>query len=985
MIKFKAKEQPKASPQRKVAEQLLSQLKNTLEMEAGRGNITIGHFLTARNSGDPEAFAPQRQPGSGFYSLEGVVATGGMGAVLKAQDNNLARTVALKVMLNSAEATDQAVYSFVAEAQITGQLEHPNIVPLHDIGVAADGTIYYTMKLIEGRTLRDILKDIRDGNAETLQRFPLDKLLTIFQKVCDGIAYAHSRRVVHRDLKPDNVMVGAFGEVLVLDWGLAKVLPEPGQADTEEHGAEFSGPLPSGGGGDVMATMAGQVKGTPNYMSPEQAEGRVADIDTRSDIYALGGILYCILTTQPPITGANLDEILSKVTAVDAKNESSASPAIIAPSLYNAMDVQHPSGSPAPHCPGGRVPEALSAVTMKCLARSREARYQTVEELQADIAAFQGGYATRAQDANIFTVLKLMMQRNKKEVFMAGFGLLAVILTGLGFLGKVKLSEIKAQDALKQAKQKVDELRQTAPSFAVVAQAELRKLNFTNALANVEQAIKLDATNADFHNIKGDIYMSQLQIAEARKSYEKAAEYGSKSPAATRSSSLCAAILRDNADPTKLTDKSKRDIYELFREQGRVEEAGRIFAMVAATDTQIVVGLRRQLANAGIKPELLERDSSGRYSLDLSDHPVADLRGLVNVPLASLDLTGSTNITDLSPLKGMPLATLDLSGIPGLSDLGPLKGMQLTSLNLKGCASVLDLAPLGGMPLTRLDLSDTKIADLKPLAGLKIEWLDAANSQVRDLAPLAGMPLRWLSLERTKVINITPLKGAPLVFLNINNTSVRDIAVLAGMPLTTNLMSQTLVREIVALKGMRLQHLTCYKTPVQDLTPLAGMTSLRHLDLREAGITSIAPLAGMPLDALKLADTQISDIEPLRGAPLTLELDLSGTRVASLEPLRGAPLQYLNLSKVPVTSLGPLAGMPLKVLRMDSLPTQPDLNPLWECQDLEQLAIPFPSPSVVALRQLPKLKRLDYYVPVDNWSRAKTPAEFWKDWDARNR
>jgi hypothetical protein len=101
--------------------------------------------------------------------------------------------------------------------------------------------------------------------------------------------------------------------------------------------------------------------------------------------------------------------------------------------------------------------------------------------------------------------------------------------------------------------------------------------------------------------------------------------------------------------------------------------------------------------------------------------------------------------------------------------------------------------------------------------------------------------------------------------------------------------------------------------------------------------------------------------------------------------LRGAPLQYLNLSKVPVTSLGPLAGMPLKVLRMDSLPTQPDLNPLWECQDLEHLAIPFPSPSVVALRQLPKLKRLDYYVPVDNWSRAKKPAEFWKDWDARNR
>ena len=141
--------------------------------------ITIGHFLAARGSQDRNAFAPQTQAGTGFYSLESVVATGGMGAVLKAKDNNLARTVALKVMLNSANANEHTVFNFVAEAQITGQLEHPNIVPLHDIGVAADGTIYYTMKLIEGRTLRDILKDIREGNQDTIQCFPISRLLTI--------------------------------------------------------------------------------------------------------------------------------------------------------------------------------------------------------------------------------------------------------------------------------------------------------------------------------------------------------------------------------------------------------------------------------------------------------------------------------------------------------------------------------------------------------------------------------------------------------------------------------------------------------------------------------------------------------------------------------------------------------------------------------------------------------------------------------------
>jgi len=977
MIKFKAKEQAKVSPQRKAAEQLLTQLKRTLEMEAGRGNITIGHFLSARGSQDRDAFAPQTHPGTGFYSLEGVVATGGMGAVLKAQDNNLARTVALKVMLNSADANDQTVFSFVAEAQITGQLEHPNIVPLHDIGVAADGTIYYTMKLIEGRTLRDILKDIRDGNADTIQRFPIARLLTVYQKVCDGIAYAHSRRVVHRDLKPDNVMVGEFGEVLILDWGLAKVLPEPGQADTEEQGAEFTGGLP-GAGADAMATMAGQVKGTPNYMAPEQAEGRVADIDTRSDIYALGGILYCMLTMQPPVTGTNLDEILTRVTTGD----------ITPPTQFNDKPIENPSGKTAPHCPNGTIPDALSAVAMKCMAREREHRYQSCEELQADIAAYQGGYATRAQDANIFTLMKLLLQRNKKEVFMALGALGLIFLVILGFLGKVKYSEIQAQKAFEDAKKTVLQLQATAPSFAAVAEAELRKLQFTNAMANIEQAISLNQTNAGFHNIKGNILTSLQDFAAARGAYEQAKELEPRHPEASRSSVVLAGVLRDNTDFKKLKTDNYRQLYELMRDQGRVEEAGLMFARFAAGDSKIMDTFRKNLVGGGIKPELLERETSGEYHLNLAGQKVTSLRALTGIPLTTLNLSGCTDITDLTPLRGMPLTQLDLSFLSGLTDLGPLKeAKSLTDLNLRNCINLLDLAPLADLPLKQLDLRGTRVTDLRPLGGCKaLATLDLGASQARDITPLAGKPLKWLNLERSRVVGqLAPLKGAPLRFLSISETSVNDITALAGAPLVTNLMDKTLVRSIAALKGMRLQHLSCFKTPVESVAPLEKMTSLRYLDLRETDITTIAPLAGMPLDVLKLALTQISDIEPLRGAPLTVELDLADTGVTNLEPLRGAPLQYLNLSKAPIASVAPLAGMPLKVLRMDSLPTQPDLNPLWNCQDLEHLAIPFPSPTVVALRQLPKLKRLDNYVPVDNWERAKTPQAFWKDWDARNR
>ena len=977
MIKFKAKEQANVSPQRKAADQLLVQLKRTLEMEAGRGNITISHFLSARGSQDRNAFAPQTQIGTGFYTLEGVVATGGMGAVLKAQDNNLARTVALKVMLNSAEANEQTVFSFVAEAQITGQLEHPNIVPLHDIGVAADGTIYYTMKLIEGRTLRDILKDIREGNADTIQRFPISRLLTIYQKVCDGIAYAHSRGVIHRDLKPDNVMVGEFGEVLVLDWGLAKVLPAPGEADTEEQGPEFTGPL-GAAGADAMATMAGQVKGTPNYMAPEQAEGRVSDIDTRSDIYALGGILYYVLTMQPPVTGANLDEILTRVTSGD----------ITSPSTFNSKPIENPSGKTAPHCPDGTIPDALSAVTMKCMARERENRYQTIEELQADIAAYQGGYATRAQDANVFTLLKLLLQRNKKEVFMALGTVILIFLVALGFLGKVKLSEIKAQDALKEAKQKVEELRNTAPSFAAVAEGDLRKLQFTNAMVNIEQAIKLDPTNASFYNIQGNILTSLQEFDKARNAFEAAKELDPRLTAAIRSSVVLAGVLKDNTDFKKLKTENYRQLYELMRDQSRLEEAGLMFAKFAAGDTRILDSFRKNLAAGGIRPELLERETSGEFHLNLAGLKISSLKALTLIPLTTLNLSGCTDISDLSVLKGMPLTRLELVGLVGLTDLGSLKDIKtLTELNLQNCVSVLDLGPLADLPLKRLDLRGTRVTDLTPLGSCKqLAVLDLGASQVREIAPLAGKPLKWLNLEGSRIYNnLAPLKGAPLQFLCINDTKINDISALAGAPLVTNLMDKTQVRDISALKGMRLQHLSCYKTPVENVAPLAKMTSLRYLDLRESSITSIAPLAGMPLDVLKLAGTAISDISPLQGAPLNVELDLSGTKVASLDALRGAPLQYLNLSKTQISSVAPLANMPLKVLRLDGLPSQPDLNPLWECQDLEQLSIPFPSPSVVVLRQLPKIKRLGYNVPLDNWDRVTTPQAFWKDWDARNR
>ena len=154
------------------------------------------------------------------YDIGAVVARGGMGAILDAREAAIKRQVAMKVMLDTNDADDIA--RFVAEAQVTGQIEHPNIPPVHELGVDENGQPFYTMKMVQGITLKKVLDLMAAGTAATLGKYPLAALLTIFQKVCDAIAFAHSRGIIHRDLKPENIMLGDFGEVLVMDWGLAK-------------------------------------------------------------------------------------------------------------------------------------------------------------------------------------------------------------------------------------------------------------------------------------------------------------------------------------------------------------------------------------------------------------------------------------------------------------------------------------------------------------------------------------------------------------------------------------------------------------------------------------------------------------------------------------------------------------------------------------------------------------------------------------------
>jgi serine/threonine-protein kinase len=256
---------------------------------------------------------PDRSDRLARLQLLGEVARGGMGVIIKGRDSDLGRDLAVKVLLEQHRENPDLIRRFVEEAQIAGQLQHPGVVPVYELGTLADHRPYFAMKLVKGRTLSELLEE-RAGPAEDQAR-----LLGIYEQVCLTMAYAHARGVVHRDLKPSNIMVGSFGEVQVMDWGLAKVLPRGGVADDEGAGRVRHDTVIRTGWTDTDAELsqAGSVMGTPAYMPPEQASGEIDRLDERADVFALGSILCEILTGQPAFVGRTVGEIHRKAVRGD--------------------------------------------------------------------------------------------------------------------------------------------------------------------------------------------------------------------------------------------------------------------------------------------------------------------------------------------------------------------------------------------------------------------------------------------------------------------------------------------------------------------------------------------------------------------------------------------------------------------------------------------------------------------------------------------
>ena len=297
------------------------------------------------------------------YRLLERVARGGMSVVYAAQDRDLQRRVALKV-LEAPGFQGELADRLMREARVLARLEHPGIVPVHDVGRLPDGRVFYTMKFVEGQRLDQYIGSLT----------PISDRLRLFQRICDAVAFAHARGVLHRDLKPANVMVGSFGEVLVMDWGLAKILTgdvetQPGADPASPHDPANRRNKTTGS----VVTGHGRVMGTPGYMSPEQARGEVESLDARSDIFSLGQLLRSLRS--------------------DRSSDRS-----------------------------------LDAICAKASAHEREARYATVQELLADVSRYLDGLAVEARRENILEKVGRFYRRYRFFILLTAAYLVMRIL-----------------------------------------------------------------------------------------------------------------------------------------------------------------------------------------------------------------------------------------------------------------------------------------------------------------------------------------------------------------------------------------------------------------------------------------------------------------------------------------------------------------------------------------------------------------------------
>lgn len=899
---------------------------------------------------------PERDPddrpgpdGGKRYERRSHIAGGGMGDVFGAWQVEMGREVAMKVIRGGGGAESRR--RFLNEARITGRLEHPNIVPIHEIGRDENGEPFYTMKLVNGVTLTTILRTLAENNREASKRFPLSHLLTIYQKVCDAVSFSHSRGVIHRDLKPDNIMVGDFGEVLVMDWGVAKVIGT----------SEDSSAADSQAGG----TLEGTLVGTPTHMAPEQANGEVETLDERADIFALGRILFEILHLHPAIAGRNVMELVEKAAA-------------------GRVDLGVPPKSA--HLPGGKIPEALAAVCSKAMAVDRRERYTSVADLQKELTAYQTGFATAAQKAGPLTHAGLFVKRHKAVVTAVAAGLVLLAVMSVASVVRIVKERDRAVAAEELERAAHDELAQTVGSLdeakkallateteldaeiakkrLAIADAEkrLEKLQTAERMASelgaevpvvqvglselheelVDALVMLSQSEARQTELEQALASAKRAAEVAPGSYRARVNYGTRLML-SKQFSLAAWEFREAVKSGGLDPAVAEDGLALAeRSQEETEEQGKISEGTFRAIEELMNRLGQMGTNAAAIAEL------ARSGVEFDDPEAAEKEREKELRMERVKQQVLERLAGLRLLKGWS------------EDRVTVRDDGTVSVNLSSL-QVGKVPDLGGLNVTELNLHRSGVDDIRALRGLDLKRLNlGANGELESVAALQSMPLEWLSLwDDTKIKDLSPVEGlGTLRELTLpQNSCGFDCSRMRNLEKVTHhrIFPQNRPTDTVA-RFVKLSGLSdlAWKNWSRELERMGGK------DMRRDRITVYLEQSprlekGFELD---LRGTDILDLEPLMQMPIRrLHIDTARDRPLDLSPLKKIrTLRTLNLEKANVDQLAPA----------------------FPFAGLEQLVVSESMRDVHLLAKHPTLKRIGYRYSWHSDEADQTKEDFFK-------